>query len=172
MPDRVLILTGPTAPLFCRGLLETGGFIRLRNMPVLSFPMLYGANTVSKHPPARQRPSSGKILTNEWRIRGKIIENTRTPVRIFSQGPKEEDDEPDQPFKAPDEWNTQAGFSVCGSVPRISIVLSVMQAFPNLFMITAKEEKNRTVIHCRGTPVEIHTVLEQICSSFAELQSA
>lgn len=176
MSDRALFLTGPTAPLLCQGLLAMGGFIRLRSMPTLAFPALYGAMnaTPSKQTSAYLRPSSKRISAQEWKIRGKIVESTRVSRRVSYCGPEEteETEETEGIFKAPDVWQARTDFTVSGSIRRVSVVLSVLATFPGLFTITDKEGSERMVIRCEGSPAEVHVALKKIGASLTEPKSA
>ena len=157
MADCTLILTGSMASVFCKGLLETGKFIRVLTVPNKQPSGLYEAFGDNFN--ARQRKVESRYA------RGVIARTTPTNSKKKAFKDDDDDDDVKKPddtlHRDPDTGNLNAEYVVRGSGQSASLVIAIAVKCPTVFQLEA-HEKEQTTLRCTGTSKETLAALLEI----------
>lgn len=160
MADCTLILTGSMASVFCKGLLETGKFIRVLTAPDKQPSGLYEAFGNSRD--ARPRKVESRYA------RG-VIAGT-TPENSKKKGSKDDKSnkgkgkgkgKDDTLHRDSDMDTLNAEYVVRGSEQSASVVIAIAAKCPTAFRVEVRDEE-QTALHCAGTSEETLAVLSEI----------
>ena len=166
MADKTILLTGNGAGVFCKGLVETGKFFRLRAVPMEKTPSgLYAAGE------SGSCISSRRIVRRNWSamIYGNEPDNNGKDDK--SEGL---DTAPEEQLSKSPEYNAISSplYMVRASQSTIAVVLEALKTRPMAFVIDANPDMNCQTVHCNGTLAEISMVLREIQTLFAVRRSA
>ena len=155
MADYTLILTGSMASVFCKGLLETGKFIRILTAPDKQPSGLYEAFGDNRNAHSRKVES---------RYAKGIIART-TPTTPKKKSPKDDkdDDEKDHDtlHRDSDTESLNAEYAVRGSEQSVSVVIAIAAKCPAAFRAEERNEE-QTALRCAGTSEETLAALSEI----------
>lgn len=164
MADCALILKGSMAGVFCKGLVETGKFIRLLSTPSEQASGLYGSGVSNYN-------ARGRIVWESHFARGVIARAESSKGSGNGQASVDDDDKDDEEIledtrhKGSKQGGLEMEYAVRGSAGNVSAVLVATESHKDAFLTEKRGEA--VILHCVGSQQETIATLKEIRSTLA-----